>query len=105
MTEDRLFYGTPDGPAEIGETRERKDERPLSEMDFSTHIFSLKLAALSHLDGGSSEDREAREAAQHLIDTLLILRTKTKGNLSKEEARFLSETIALLQQRFVQVWG
>ena len=108
MSKERLFYGTPEGPAEIHEKpkeSERSPSAPLSEMDFSTHVFALKMAAVSHLDAAKQEDREAKEAASHLVDTLLMLRDKTKGNLSQEEARFLTETIELLQHRFIKIWG
>ena len=108
MSKDRLFYGTPEGPAEIHERPKgtaRAEEKPLSEMDFSTHVFALKMAAVSHLDTAKEEDQEAKAAASHLIDTLLMLREKTRGNLSNEEARFLAETIELLQHRFIKVWG
>ena len=115
MSRERLFYGTPEGPAEIHEkaTHEKAKESdssssasaPLSDMDFSTHVFALKMAAVSHLDTAKGGDQEAKAAASHLIDTLLMLREKTKGNLSHEESRFLTETIELLQHRFIKIWG
>jgi hypothetical protein len=40
------------------------------------------------------------KAAQFTIDTLLMLRDKTKGNLSKKEEEILSSAISNLQLNF-----
>ncbi|MCX6348584.1 MAG: DUF1844 domain-containing protein [Candidatus Aureabacteria bacterium] len=42
------------------------------------------------------------EAAQGFIDVLIMLRRKTKGNLSAEEERLFASTIGDLQMNFVQ---
>ncbi len=42
------------------------------------------------------------EAAKSIIDTLLILKAKTKGNLSRTEDSFLSNAIQQLQINFVE---
>ncbi len=39
--------------------------------------------------------------AKHLIDMMLVLRDKTKGNLSPEEQGLLTQTISEMQQAFV----
>jgi hypothetical protein len=39
--------------------------------------------------------------AKYLIDMLMMLRDKTKGNLTPKEQGFLSETLAELQQGYV----
>jgi len=41
------------------------------------------------------------QGAKFIIDTLIILREKTKGNLTPEEEGFLAESLAELQQTFV----
>jgi len=40
--------------------------------------------------------------AQHTIDILMMLREKTRGNLSDEEERFLQELLPQLQMAYVQ---
>ena len=40
--------------------------------------------------------------AQHTIDILMMLREKTRGNLTAEEERFLQELLPQLQMAYVQ---
>ena len=40
--------------------------------------------------------------AQHTIDILMMLREKTRGNLTDEEERFLQELLPQLQMAYVQ---
>jgi len=42
------------------------------------------------------------DAAQATIDTLDMLAAKTKGNLDKDEARIMQETLAMLKMNFVE---
>ena len=42
------------------------------------------------------------EAAQELIDLLVMLRGKTKGNLSQEEDKMLNTLIAEIQLKYVE---
>ena len=42
------------------------------------------------------------EQAQHTIDVIMMLREKTRGNLTDEENRFLEELLPQLQMAFVQ---
>ncbi len=41
------------------------------------------------------------DEARYCIDTLIMLRTKTKGNLTADEERVLTQTLAELQQVYV----
>jgi hypothetical protein len=41
------------------------------------------------------------EQAKYVIDTLMMLRDKTKGNLTQEEEAYLTETLAELQRGYV----
>ncbi|MCB9524851.1 MAG: DUF1844 domain-containing protein [Myxococcales bacterium] len=73
-------------------------------MSFSTHIMSLNTMALMHLgaiDGGPELPVDL-EAAQHLIDTLIMLREKTQGNLEPAEEKFLDSVLYDLRMKFVQ---
>ena len=42
------------------------------------------------------------EAAQATIDLLVMLDAKTRGNLDREEERFLKNTLATLQMNYVE---
>ncbi|MDR0486252.1 MAG: DUF1844 domain-containing protein [Elusimicrobiota bacterium] len=78
------------------------------ELDFNVHFFNLitlfsqtawyQLGKVpSPVDGKISKDLKA---AQFTIDTLLMLREKTKGNLSKKEESLLSASISDLQLNY-----
>jgi hypothetical protein len=75
-------------------------------IDFTTFVLSLGSSALVHL--GDMEHPEAQAAQENLalarqtIDILAMLAEKTRGNLSAEEARFLSDLLAELRLRFVE---
>ncbi len=43
--------------------------------------------------------------AKHFIDTLALLETKTKGNLTADESQLLTMAISQLQLAFVQMKG
>ena len=53
-------------------------------------------------DPGSGERRVDLAQAREAIDILLLLREKTRGNLSAEESRLLEELVYDLQMRFVR---
>ena len=42
------------------------------------------------------------EQAKHTIDIIMMLREKTRGNLTDEEERFLQELLPQLQMAYVQ---
>lgn len=65
------------------------------------------LAAQCMLALGVIAPRDAKqvtvdiEQARYIIDTLMMLREKTKGNLTPEEEGFLTEALAELQRGYV----
>ena len=61
-----------------------------------TDTMALGLAA----EEGQKQVYVDLGAARHLIDTLIVLRDKTKGNLTADEDANLSEAIAELQRVF-----
>jgi hypothetical protein len=75
-------------------------------VDFGTFVLSLGSSALVHL--GEIQHPESTEAKENLllarqvIDLLAMLEEKTKGNLTAEEARFLSDLLADLRLKFVE---
>lgn len=72
----------------------------------SVLIMSIASSALifmglaPHEDGSTSVDKNL---ARFNIDLLLVLKEKTKGNLNGEEAKFLENLIADLQNKFLHV--
>lgn len=82
-------------------------EKPSSDgMPFSAFVLSLSttaLAALGQCDDPAFMDipREP-EIVRNNIDILLMLREKTKGNLSDDEEKLLSSVIYDLQMRYLR---
>ena len=73
------------------------------------HLASLILGLAAQADqalggqlpGGVPEGVPAREVARSLIDTLAMLEQKTRGNLSPDEQKLLTEALTQLRFRFV----
>ncbi|MCR4337488.1 MAG: DUF1844 domain-containing protein [Candidatus Omnitrophica bacterium] len=81
-----------------------QDQEPFS---FLHYISSLALQAmifLGEIPNPMSNKVEINlPQARLLIETLIILRTKTKGNLTKEEEGFLNASVYELQMKFVEM--
>ncbi len=79
---------------------------PLPEVNFNSLIFSLSSSALLHLgeiaDPQSGKRQKDLPVAKHAIDTISLLKEKTKGNLNDEETRFLDSVLNDLRWRFVR---
>ena len=77
----------------------------MGSVDFSTHVLSLASSALIALgkmpapDGGQMP--LDLETARYLIDILVMLETKTKGNLDEAEAKLLASLIYDLRVAYV----
>jgi hypothetical protein len=75
---------------------------------FASLVLGLAHQAESALAGNLPPGAEqlpeasARQVAQTLIDTLVMLRDKTAGRLEADEAKLLGDTLTALQFRFVQ---
>ena len=81
-------------------------EKKMLEASFSALIFSFATAALMNLglekNPNSGDFEKNLDLAQLNIDWLMVLKDKTKGNLSDEEANYLNSIITDLQMKFVQ---
>lgn len=81
-----------------------KDNMP--PVDFSSFVTSLGLQAMIFLgeipNPVTNKKEENLAQAEFLIDTLIMLRDKTHGNLSAEEAKMLEGFVYELQMRFVE---
>ncbi len=75
-------------------------------IDFATFVLSLNHSALMHLgEAPHTEDNEVRLSlplAKQTIDLLGLLEEKTKGNLTGEEERLMSQILFDLRMRFVE---
>lgn len=80
-----------------------EEESPNPSIDFNTFVLSLSTSALMHL-GKLPEDENQTVNLAHAkqsIDCLALLEQKTRGNLTGEEERLLSEVLYDLRLRFV----
>lgn len=80
----------------------------LPQLDFATFIMSILGSAFVHLgDAPDPTTGKAREPnlllARQDIDLLALLHEKTRGNLSGEEERLLSQGLYDLRMRYVEV--
>lgn len=76
------------------------------EVDFSHLIFGFSSAALSYLGIQLSPDMpqpgKNLALAKQNIDIIVMLKEKTKGNLTKEEESLVSEIISDLKIKYVE---
>ena len=88
---------------------EQKRKAPLPEVSFNTLIFSLSSSALIYLgempDPKTNKKIKDLELAKHTIDTISMLKEKTKGNLTEEEQKFLDSVLADLRWKYVKAAG
>ena len=77
------------------------------QLDFFNYIASLGFQTMIFLgempNPITNQVEKNLKQAKFLIDTLVILRDKTKGNLSKEEDDLLNGSIYELQMRYVDL--
>jgi hypothetical protein len=75
-------------------------------ISFNAFVLSLATTAAVHFgdmpDPGSGESRQPNlEAAAQMIDILVLLEQKTRGNLTAEERSVLEQVLYELRLRFV----
>ncbi|MCS5635085.1 MAG: DUF1844 domain-containing protein [Myxococcota bacterium] len=88
-----------------------EESRAISELpaiDFSTFVLSLSTTALYQM--GLVTDPETNETispsraiAQQTIDTIEMLREKTRGNLEPDEVRLIDSLLYELRLHFVEL--
>jgi Domain of unknown function (DUF1844) len=92
-------------PREEPRTGPEKAEPPRP-LDFSTFILSLANTALFQLGFlKASESEEVQQdlpAARQTIDILAMLEEKTRGNLTDQEKKIITETLFQLRMAFVE---
>ena len=77
------------------------------EISFNALVVTLATSAAVHFgdaaDPSSGQHMPANlEAAGHMLDLLAVLAEKTKGNLTPDEERFLTQVLYELRKRFVE---
>jgi hypothetical protein len=86
---------------------DQKAEMPLPEVNFNSLIFSLSSSALINLgeiaDPHTGQKQKDLALAKHTIDTIAMLKDKSKGNLNAEEQRFIDTILADLRWRYVKL--
>ncbi|NLX96934.1 MAG: DUF1844 domain-containing protein [Rhodopirellula sp.] len=89
----------------VAETGEEAGQEPEEANPFMSLVHSLAAQCLLALGAIAPPDAKQItvdiEQARYLIDTLMMLREKTKGNLTPEEEGFLTEALAELQRGYV----
>ena len=103
--------GGEEGKRSAGKTAEAEGgSGEMPRVDFSTFVLSLGTTALYQM--GLVPDPESGEAvepdplvAQQTVDTLEMLREKTRGNLDDSEAKLLESLLYELRMKFVEAEG
>ncbi len=82
-------------------------ENELPHIDFATFVLSLSHSALMHLgEAPHPEDGRVEKnlpLAKQNIDLLGLLDEKTKGNLTGDEERLLSQVLFDVRMRYVEL--
>ena len=90
-----------DDDVELLDTALPREPDDLPPIDFSTFVVSLRTSALMHLSASAEHDAADLPLARQEIDLLGILEEKTRGNLTGEEERLLSQVLFDLRTRYV----
>jgi len=89
--------------------KEETRSTPLPEVNFTSLIFSLSSSALLHFgeipDPQTGKKQVDMPLAKHTIDTIAMLKEKTKGNLTEEEQKFLDNVLTDLRWLYVKGAG
>ena len=95
-------------PAPHTREPESEDESDYGELNFLNYLSSLVFQAIIFLgempNPVSNQVEKNLRQAKLLIDTIAILRDKTKGNLNKEEENMLNGALYELQMRYVELY-
>jgi hypothetical protein len=97
------------GPQEKAGRAEAEPQVPLPEITFSSFLFSLSTAVFVNL--GAVADPATGEAGKNLplakqtIDLLVLLREKTRNNLTREEEDLFDHLLYDLRMRYIKEAG
>ena len=84
------------------------EEDPQSPINFLSYVSSLAYQAMIFLgeipNPNTNLVTKNLEQAKFIIDTLAMLRVKTKGNLNKQEMDFINGSLYELQMKFIEIY-
>ncbi len=93
-------------PCPEGRVRDEAGKCVMPEVTFTSLVLSLNTTALFHLGElvhpESGEKTVDLELVKHTIDTLILLRDKTTGNLDSDESELINNVLYDLKMRFVK---
>ena len=105
--ESPIFSEDPKNLSDSDAPSEPENEADSIQVNFLNYITSLvyqTMVFLGELPNPMSNTLEKNlQQAKLLIDTLLMLREKTSGNLTKQEEDMLNATVYELQMKYVEV--
>jgi hypothetical protein len=82
------------------------EQEPLPELNFSTFVISLSTQALMHLGeiGNPMSGHVETDVpmAKQMIDILVMLKDKTRGNLDSSENRLMEDILFDLRMKYVE---
>ena len=95
---------------EVGKEKDKietaSEEKPFPEADFYSFISGLGMQALMFMgeipDPITKKKQKNFSQAKYIIDTLIMLGQKTKGNLTEEEGGLMEGIIHELQMKYVK---
>lgn len=94
-------------PAERPSASEPRPRQGELAIDFSTYVIMLANTVMMLLgqvpDPATQQRHLDLPQAKHTIDILIMLRDKTRGNLTAEEAKLLEDVMPQLQMAYVSV--
>jgi hypothetical protein len=89
----------------MSDENDENDESEIPGIDFATFVMSLASSVLVHLGELEHPDTRERTAnlplAKQTIDILGMLREKSRGNLTQEEAQVLDNLLYDLRMKYV----
>ena len=93
-------------PCPEGRVRDEAGRCVMPEVSFTSFVLSLNTTALFHLgelaDPETGRRKVDLELVKHTINTLVLLRDKTVGNLDSTENELLCHILYDLKMRFVK---
>ena len=94
-------------PAASNPAARQQSKEPPPELTFAAFLWSLSeqaLAALGEIpDPTSGQVTNDLVLAQQMIDIIIMLRDKTRGNLDAHEQAMLKEILSGLQMKYVEL--
>lgn len=93
-------------PCPEGRVRNEAGKCVMPEVTFTSFVLSLNTTALFHLGElvhpETGEKQVDLTLVKHSIDTLVMFRKKTEGNLDKDETELLSTILYDLKMRYIK---